>query len=530
MKAIDRKDIFVVLICSLLLSPVIFFPMATDGAIFLQAGKIIAEGGKPYVDFIDIKPPLVYYFFSIIYFIFGSGETSVRVFDFLLQVLTVIVLFWTIRQRTYDFTAATAAAIVYAIAYSTLAHNQTMQIESYIPLLSILLLSILTTKQQTIPKLIIAGLLMGIITAFKFTMIFILFVPLLADYLLKTKSFKVMIKQFLWMLSGFLAFICFSLLPFLDSEILSGYENVWLYLSMYSEYPPIDMFFIRETLKTLGTYLGDKFSILLTLAGIIGLVKALGNEEYKQEDKQIKGFFIVAFSIMLLLGLSFILEKKFFPYHISRMYGVGSIFMAIGLTYIIRKLILLFRTQKRMWIVGLSIALFLAVMSPFPRWAALLQPSIAYFTNTEAYNSYYSRAYEGSAVIRDGHLGTVNYIEENSSSKSKVLVISVASSIINYHLGERALNKYMLSSFFISSKRIEPWTQEAKSMLEQAEWLVIQDEDPSLLANRHLLSSREYMLNSHDFGDYIKNNFVLDTVISKFYIYRKINNANQSIN
>lgn len=527
MNLIGSKDIIVIVICSILLSPVIFYPIATDNAIFLQAGKIIAEGGKPYVDFIDIKPPLVYYYFSFIYLIFGTGETSVRVFDFLMQMLTVVVLYYVIRQRTKGFAVASVASIVYAFAYSILSHNQTMQIESYIPLLSLLLLALLTRERITVPLFIVIGIIMGIITAFKFTMIFVIFVPLIADYMQKRKSFEVMIKQFLLMLCGFLVCIAITLIPFLDKEILSAYENVWLYLSMYSEYPPIDLVYFRETLKTLGAFFGDKFSILFSFAAMIGLIKIFVSKESSQADEQKTSFFVVAFSILFILGLSVVLEKKFFPYHISRNYGIGSIFIAVGLIYIAQKLILLFKMQNGRWLVGLSLSLFLIIMSPLPRWIALIQPSIAYFQNKEAYNSYYSRAYEGSAVIRDGHIGVVDYIKRKSSTESKVFVISVASSIINYHLGERALNKFMLSSFFISSKRIEPWIEEAKSMLVQAEWLVMQEDDPSILANRHSLSSREFMLSSVDFGDYIKNNFELDTVISKFYIYKRNNNANQ---
>ena len=64
-KIIEKyKDWLVYLSLMMLLAPILFFPIATDTAIFIQAGKIIAHGGLPYVDFIDIKPPFIYFIFA----------------------------------------------------------------------------------------------------------------------------------------------------------------------------------------------------------------------------------------------------------------------------------------------------------------------------------------------------------------------------------------------------------------------------------------------------------------------------------
>ena len=87
------KNLFVCLTLMLLLAPILFFPIATDTAIFIQAGKIITHGGLPYVDFIDIKPPFIYYIFAFIYSIFGNSEIGIRLFDFIIQTLTATLIY-----------------------------------------------------------------------------------------------------------------------------------------------------------------------------------------------------------------------------------------------------------------------------------------------------------------------------------------------------------------------------------------------------------------------------------------------------
>ena len=48
---------------ALSLAHIIYFPLSTSlgSALYLQAGQMLLEGQMPYVDFVDINPPLIIY-------------------------------------------------------------------------------------------------------------------------------------------------------------------------------------------------------------------------------------------------------------------------------------------------------------------------------------------------------------------------------------------------------------------------------------------------------------------------------------
>ena len=58
--------IFAVL-CSISFTYIIYYPLSTNlgSAMYLQAGQMLLEGQMPYVDFVDINPPLIIYVSAI---------------------------------------------------------------------------------------------------------------------------------------------------------------------------------------------------------------------------------------------------------------------------------------------------------------------------------------------------------------------------------------------------------------------------------------------------------------------------------
>ena len=474
--------------------------------------------GKFYVDLIDIKPPLIYYFYSIVYFIFGSSEFALRLFDFFFQFMTVCLLFSTIRKATGNIKLSGISALIFSLSYTIQGHNQTMQIESYMPLLTLLIVRLMLEEKQKISKLIVVGALAGIITAFKFTMFFVIFIVPLSDYLIKQKSIGETTKRFLWSIAGFVIAIALTLIPFLDSEVRNGFSGVLTYLSYYSQIPPINIEFFRTSIKVLGNFFGDKYSLLISISLVLGIIRF---GKLNREKTVSNNFAAVLLSLVFLLGISIIVERKFFEYHFSRLYAVFSIFAGAGVIFIYDSLKALVKDWRRNYFTAVFIGIILIVMSPVARWIAILQPTVEYFSNGEGYDNYYERPFEGSAVLRFEHKATADYIIQNSSMNDKTLVVSVASSIVNYHLNELAYNRFMLSCFFISNEKISQWVETAYDELQKSRWLVLQENDPSGIANHHSLSSRQYMLQDKKFGSYIQSNFHQVKVIGNFHIYEK---------
>lgn len=73
---------------SILLLPMLVFPLGSDGAMFFISAQKILAGGAHYRDIVDVKPPLICYIYAAAITLFGSAEWSIRLFDLLIQITT----------------------------------------------------------------------------------------------------------------------------------------------------------------------------------------------------------------------------------------------------------------------------------------------------------------------------------------------------------------------------------------------------------------------------------------------------------
>ena len=87
---LDKYDSLALALGLLILSIAMFFPVSSDMATFIQGGMILNNGGSLYVDYFDVKPPFVYYFFEFLYSIFGKNITLYRLFDFVYQTIFLL--------------------------------------------------------------------------------------------------------------------------------------------------------------------------------------------------------------------------------------------------------------------------------------------------------------------------------------------------------------------------------------------------------------------------------------------------------
>ena len=158
-----KTQIFIWIVIFLLLLPILTFPISPDTSIYLESGKIIANGGKLYVNTIDLKQPLIYYIFSGIYLLIGYSEFSIRLFDFFWQSLTIISLFYLVYKTHYPLRRsqkiAYTAAIIYSISYTALNYTQTLQCESFAGLPLIWLIYFQVFKRRKPAFSLIKGLL-----------------------------------------------------------------------------------------------------------------------------------------------------------------------------------------------------------------------------------------------------------------------------------------------------------------------------------------------------------------------------------
>ena len=110
----NKKYILIILALIFILRiPGLYQPILDiDESVFSEFANIIIDGGLPYIDAIDNKPPLNYYFFSLVYFIFGKNNLiSVHFITTLLVMLTSIFVY-IISRDLFNKRAGIISAII----------------------------------------------------------------------------------------------------------------------------------------------------------------------------------------------------------------------------------------------------------------------------------------------------------------------------------------------------------------------------------------------------------------------------------
>lgn len=118
-------------VITLLALPIFTYPLTTDQSVFAIIGDRIADGGLPYVDAWDVKPPAIYYTYALFIRMFGATSTALRMMDITLVVLMSASLGY-LALRLSGRRAAMWAALLFSVLYFreifwTMAQNDGVQ-------------------------------------------------------------------------------------------------------------------------------------------------------------------------------------------------------------------------------------------------------------------------------------------------------------------------------------------------------------------------------------------------------------------
>lgn len=181
----SKYDYLILSLGLLVLSIVIFFPVSSDLATFIHGGMILENGGKLFVDYFDVKPPFIYYFFEFLYSLFGKNITFYRLFEFIYQSLFLLSSIYILNRINIDKRVTRLFVIIMPIAYVTLSFPHTFQVESllFLPLIWYFYLSNLSEKK--LKYILLKGILLGIAINLKYTFGIILIADILYQIIQK---------------------------------------------------------------------------------------------------------------------------------------------------------------------------------------------------------------------------------------------------------------------------------------------------------------------------------------------------------
>lgn len=209
-------------------------PMERDEGSYAYMGREAMFGGRPYIDFYEMKPPGIFYMYGLLDWISGGTLKGIHFVFFLLNAITGIFLFYWVRLWMGTLSATLAAITFAMITLSAGASGFTVQAEHLVSCFAVIGCYFLWRAKESNSHWhwILSGI--GLATALMIKpngALFVVFAALvfyLHHLPLNGKTFwGGFIQPALWMKAGAIALIALCILPV---WMKGGLQQMWFWL------------------------------------------------------------------------------------------------------------------------------------------------------------------------------------------------------------------------------------------------------------------------------------------------------------
>lgn len=316
------------------------YPFGYDQTVFMIGGEMtVKHGAIPYRDFLDTKPPIIFFIYGISSVIFGHHEWSIRAFDIIFQIGSLFYFFKLLKRTTSDEKLAVTSVFLYALFYVTGGYWMTAQAETFALLPSLIAFDltdrVIHQNKNSLLLGIYAGLACAILFLLKFTL---LTVPIgIAVYLLleAKNGRRFPWKYIIGLKVGFLILVGAYVLYLIGTDSWIRFTESLTWLKQYADTDPLfSMHTIIERyfkqFPMLAIYPFGLSGIVIAAIGIVWYFKdhlrPVSSEEKKKDSPLLHLFIQLSLALVAVLY-----ERKFFPYHFARSYWAFVPFVALGL-------------------------------------------------------------------------------------------------------------------------------------------------------------------------------------------------------
>lgn len=502
-KQLNKSRLIFLFFSAIILLPTLVFPISSDLSVFMHGGLIISNGGELYKDFFDIKPPLIYYIFGGLNYLFGDSVFVYRIFDFIYQMCFLFTALTIFRKLGVKDKVIKAFLIVFPLSYTILNYRDILQVESlaFIPLLVYFYLLL---RQEIKPKtILIMGLMLGISISLKYTLgiVFLSSIPIFFKvYPSKSKAILTLICQFC--IACLVLFMTIS--PVIFQGNLDGYWATTQYLAEYAKYPPLSTELIKNMFKTLAYNFGSLISVTYLFFFILGAIFCIK----KDKNEIIKQSLIFC----ALLFFSVLIEKKINVYHVTRLYPFFMLIVSYGAIYFFKKF-------KFQWnLTSIVFILMFLFLSPLMRFVNSYYIVYNRLFNYSSYIDYYTD--EKTFNILGNHKAIASYI--NKLDDDKFLLINSGGNQAIHYLDFDYRYKFPHSAFHLSPIAPELYKRAFKEDLHSADIIAIDSCDDIYMIFLTEGSSYDLVFKEPKYRKYINENFKLDTILlSRYFIYER---------
>lgn len=181
-----------------------------DESVFSEFGRVILNGGIPYVDVIDNKPPFMYYFFTIIYFLSGSGSLVIVHLVTAIWVALTGLSVYIFSLRIKGETAGIAAAAAFILLMHTyepkyISTNGETLINLFLVVSSFIFITVKGMSRKSLVMHALSGIMLGaaVLTNYKAGVLAVVYIihSMIIEPLIYSDNRKDIVRENLFKLS-----------------------------------------------------------------------------------------------------------------------------------------------------------------------------------------------------------------------------------------------------------------------------------------------------------------------------------------
>jgi len=335
----DRYFWLAMVAAGFFLSLTLWFGFTMDQAIFNYVAWVWKEfQGPPYVAAWDHSFPGIFIIHRLVLEIFGPSFFGFRFFDFLVQLSSAGMIFYLSRKFSGSSPGGFFSALAYSIYYFGLGGLETGEREGFILwlLLSSLVLSI-GLQGRVLLRSALVGLLLGF--AFQLKPTFGLSWPVFGVWFwaqgIHKRPRAVLGELFIFSLACVLPSLLFALFYWRIGHFNDLYQAIiWFNFHIYGSTTEAIRGLSRGmlTVAIANSFFLKEPAVLIF--GGMGILLAWANRDRPEPQP----FFRVLLALIAVGLSSFIIQAKFFPYHLIPFFGLMMIFAGSGIYWLAREL------------------------------------------------------------------------------------------------------------------------------------------------------------------------------------------------
>ena len=388
-------------------------PLERDEGEFAYLGQLLLSGIPPYLTSYSMKPPGIFGAYALSMFFFGENQTGIHIGLLIVNLGSIIFLFY-LSKRLYDFwTALTASASYVLLTLSQTVYGVFAHATHYVIffVLAGLLMLVDALEKDSLKRYLFSGILLGFSCAMKQQAFFLMIFTICYFLLQSAKSHPFILRR---LFEKGLVFFLGILIPIGSICLLlalSGtLQKFWFWTYSYPSELVSQMTLRRGIDQFLGTFMMIlvSFAPLLCLAAC-GAVILCSDRFARRHICFVAGLFLFSFAA---ISPGF----HYSPHYFVLMMPVLAILIGICVSFIVRHL-----SQHYLKIIPLLVFLLASGYTLYQERNYLFIETPIEVVN----NIYVNNPFVESLVIAE-------YIKEHSSADDRIAILGSEPQIYFY--------------------------------------------------------------------------------------------------